>query len=703
MAPAEPPLPLMGGRSGHLPTIQEERALMRNVPEEPTLMLEESTAPPTIRGTTLLPNQLPQVPAEEIPLGGRLKQFTKVWKAIGSSQWIMDLVSNGFSIHLGDGMEWPRDPPCPYPMKNNDLQIMDTEVNRLLHNGCVELILEPEVTNALGCHYSPMFLRDKPDNPVEKRPLINLRTLNGRMTVKHFRLEGWLTVKDLLRKGMYLTKVDLSKAYFHLPCREIYHDLLRFTHRGNHYRYRVLPQGLSTSPWIFTKLMKAVTAYLRSLGIRLVCYLDDLLIMGRTREECLQHTDWVMTTLTRLGFLLNKGKSIVEPSQTIEFLGLLINSTDMTFQVPKRKLRSIRKEAQQMLNREVTTPRKLASFLGRCNFLSQALRHSTLHTRALLRLKNQALVQDRQGWDKKIPMTQEAQENLQFWVKECHHWDGKQIRIDESEYNLRLETDASPTGWGAVVRYPNNHTETTYGHWGPTETHQSSNWKELKTILLALRSLIPPDSRVHLFSDNKTTVSYIRKEGGKFPHLNQLAMETWKDAMNRNINMIVDHIPGVDNTVADELSRRKYSHQDWQLNPEIFQHITRHEQPRIDLFATRNNTQCPLYYSRFPDPNCAGVDAFNQQWNQHQLAYANPPFILLSRVVAKVRRERARVLLIAPVWKTAPWFPDLLEMCHGTYHVLPQREDMFLPVSTQHERPIRAPPWECALWKCNFG
>ena len=41
--------------------------------------------------------------------------------------------------------------------------------------------------------------------------------------------------------------------------------------------------------------------------------------------------------------------------------------------------------------------------------------------------------------------------------------------------------------------------------------------------------------------------------------------------------------------------------------------------------------------------------------------FANPPFNLISRILAKTRREKATITLIAPLWRTT-WTNRLLEM-----------------------------------------
>ena len=48
------------------------------------------------------------------------------------------------------------------------------------------------------------------------------------------------------------------------------------------FQFTCLPFGLSSAPWIFTKILKPVTALLREHGVRLIIYIDDILIMSES-------------------------------------------------------------------------------------------------------------------------------------------------------------------------------------------------------------------------------------------------------------------------------------------------------------------------------------------------------------------------------------------------------------------------------------
>jgi hypothetical protein len=55
--------------------------------------------------------------------------------------------------------------------------------------------------------------------------------------------------------------------------------------------------------------------------------MDDLFIIGQTREEVQHSTKVVLQTLANLGWVINKEKSSLVPSQVTKFLRFLINTT----------------------------------------------------------------------------------------------------------------------------------------------------------------------------------------------------------------------------------------------------------------------------------------------------------------------------------------------------------------------------------------
>ena len=60
---------------------------------------------------------------------------------------------------------------------------------------------------------------------------------------------------------------------------------------------------------------------LRELGVRLVIYIDDILIIAETREQASDHTLGLVYLLENLGFIIHPVKLLTNPTVEIKFLG----------------------------------------------------------------------------------------------------------------------------------------------------------------------------------------------------------------------------------------------------------------------------------------------------------------------------------------------------------------------------------------------
>ena len=69
-------------------------------------------------------------------------------------------------------------------------------------------------------------------------------------------------------------------------------------------------------------MMKPLQAFLHTRGIRSIFYLDDILILGSSKEECLAHLTTALTLLAQVGFIVNHKKLCLVPAQRFRFLDL---------------------------------------------------------------------------------------------------------------------------------------------------------------------------------------------------------------------------------------------------------------------------------------------------------------------------------------------------------------------------------------------
>ena len=166
-----------------------------------------------------------------------------------------------------------------------------------------------------GEFISNIFLRLKPNGTY--RLIVNLKNLNG-------------FVVQLMKQNCFMASIDLQDAYYSVPVSESYQKFLKFSWRGNLYKFTCLPNGLASAPRIFTKLLKPVYESLRNLEHIVFGYIDDSYLQGDDVKSCKDNVLAAHSRFTNLGFLPHEEKSVVEPTQELTLLGFVLNSLTMT-------------------------------------------------------------------------------------------------------------------------------------------------------------------------------------------------------------------------------------------------------------------------------------------------------------------------------------------------------------------------------------
>lgn len=111
------------------------------------------------------------------------------------------------------------------------------------------------------------------------------------------------------------------------------------------------------------------------------------------------------------------------------------------------------------------------------------------------------------------------------------------------------------------------------------------------------------------------------------------------------------------------------------LNPEIFEEIDKiYGTCDIDLFASRDNKQISTYVSYSPDKHATAVD-LTISWSEFK-CYIFSRFCVLSRVLQKVKTGSVEAIVVAHIWPTQPWFPQLLQLIVENSYLLPNNPDV---------------------------
>ena len=101
----------------------------------------------------------------------------------------------------------------------------------------------------------------------------------------HFNMKSLSMIRDLLREGDWMASIYLKDAYLSVMIWEEHWKYLRFLWESTMYEFHCLPFGLSSIPRVFTKLLKPVLERLHHQGVRLIMYLDNMLLMAQSQVE----------------------------------------------------------------------------------------------------------------------------------------------------------------------------------------------------------------------------------------------------------------------------------------------------------------------------------------------------------------------------------------------------------------------------------
>lgn len=610
------------------------------------------------------------------------------WKEAQADHQVMQWLSDGYALQFSQSPQ-----PCDIPnrtMAPPDLLFLQQQVKEYLLRDAIEPILPSQAF----CVCPIFVVQGK-----KPRMIHDLRHLNQYLNAPRVKLESINQLAPLLRSGDWMVKTDVKSGYHHIWIREQDRRFLAFRLLGQLYRWKVLPFGLATAPFVFVKTIKVTLRVLRSLGLRCNLYMDDWLLVSQSQQELLQQQQLLWRVCHEMGWALSPDKSVTIPSQRLEYLGFILDTTEKpVLRIPPAKRQSLCHSIARLIFRpqQPTTKRTLSQVLGSCVHMTRAWLPSKLLLHEAYRLLNTAPY-----WESKIFLTTRVLQDLRWWFDSLHHFDGGQL-LEPSPPDLTIDTDASPTGWGAVLYLKSGQQVQAAGHWTKTLSGCSNNVRELTAVHKALQSfvkLLPSNSSLRINSDNTTTVAYLNKFGGRFANLDNEARILFALAARHNWTLSAHHVPGILNVIPDQLSRR-LDRSDWKLHPTLFQlaeHLWGHH--TIDRFATAVNKQTRRFNSAMLQPGSEAVDALTQSW-AHDNNWINPPWRLIPQVLSKLRRDRAVATLVVPVWPSQSWWPTLLQLVDLSAPppiALPRVQGVFIPSLPTVD--LLPEPWKCPNWR----
>lgn len=645
-----------------------------------------ATTGPTGRGDTPPP-----------PPYAAVKRAVKEWRALGASRWVIKNITEGAQI------PWERKPSYyrarAYPVAKGDVVFAEAEMVRCVERGYW--------TELLGAD------RDKPVVIVngfvtqaagKQRFVIDCRHQNqpAFMADRPFKYESLLDLASQLRPDDQLMGWDIKDAYHHVPLREGDKPFFAFQCLGRVFQCNTMPFGLKVAPYIWTKVCRPVVQQLRQEGFRLIVYVDDFggapptLSPGpATKGEVRRAAQRVRELLRRLGLTLHPTKGELDGTTELPLLGFLVDTRRQLFLLQPSRAKKIMGSAGALLAHAKTHKRwvrhsALRSFCGAAVSTHLAVPEARFRLRSLYTALRDHL--DRASL--RVRLGRQAMQDLLFWTQLT-----KRAEVGRAlwprEPDVVMETDASTLGWGA-----------TWDGLVPARGFHSAprkglhiNLLELGAVRLGLLSFVDflrqPETIVRLKVDSMVAMHTINALSSRSEAVMNELRRLHAVCKHLGVTLRAEYLPSALNLWADRLSRTRDS-TDWSLRVAAFRYLDGLYGPHtIDLFASAENKKCGRYYSKLPAPYSCGVDAMAHSWASEN-AWANPPFNLIGPVVQKIIRDRATVTLVAPRWRSQPWWPVAVAHCHS--HVVLRRQYGVFTNGAPSSA-VKAPKWRVVAFR----
>ncbi|KAA6359693.1 MAG: putative Transposon Ty3-G Gag-Pol polyprotein [Streblomastix strix] len=345
-------------------------------------------------------------------MGGQTARYLEQWETIN----LKDFIQQGFTHQWKDNLNINNLQRQLKIIKFRGTEEEAREYKVMLEEELKENIVIP-IGKKQNKWYNPTFMIQKANR--KWRKILDAKTLNKQIADFHFKMHDLNEVKQIIRLGDWGTSLDFSSAFHHLIIQTESQPYLAFKFQNNYYSYRAVPFGTKRSPIYFATAMEPIMQQIRmKTEIRIINYVDDILLLHQNKEYLKNMTQKVIETLKYFGFTMNTEKSETEPSQTVIFLGWEWNLANATVKTKPNKRLLLLHDLYNMriwikTGTEITV-KQTAKLVGKLNYLRLQLQEASPFLNTMDHQKAQAA--KLRGWNITMIMNKMAIPDINWQI-----------------------------------------------------------------------------------------------------------------------------------------------------------------------------------------------------------------------------------------------------------------------------------------------
>ena len=379
-------------------------------------------------------------------------------------------------------------------------------------------------------------------------------SVNDGIDIHHFPFLRYSTVQDamdsvmLLGRAALMAKLDVKSAFRLCPVRPEGHHLLGMRWQGSFFFDRVLPIGLRLAPFIFNCLADAIEWLVRQDSVlHIHHYLDDLFVAGEpASEQCAHHLHTLISLCNALGVPLAADK-IESPSTTLEYLGILLDSSLLEARLSAAKLHT---SLAQWSGRQGRSKQELLSLIGTLSFAAKVVPAGRTFLRRMIDLSTTAA-----NLHDTISLSLMTSDGI--WTGGLHSRLPGMAAVYSSPRDgpLRPTWSFTPTARVALGMVLTARGSGSMAGGTLTRPYTASSGRSYTPSSCQPMSGARRGTLYAYRCDNQAVSHCIASGTSHYPHIMHLLRNLMLLAAMHNFHTTARHIPGVDNSIADSLSR----------------------------------------------------------------------------------------------------------------------------------------------------
>ena len=356
-----------------------------------------------------------------------------------------------------------------------------------------------------------------------------------------------------LGKGALLAKFDIESAFRNISIHPSHRYLLGMKWRSKYYVELLLLFGLRSAPGIFNSVADIVEWILKTNYAisELLHYLDDFITAGPVNSpSCTQRLNTAISVVSNLGLPLHPQKCI-GPATSLVVLGIELDTVVETVRLPTDKFTAIYNTLQQWSSFKWCRKTDLQSLIGLLHHACKVVWPGRTFLRRMI-----DLISCFRNDSHPIHLNGEFIKDLQWWLDFFSQWNDISFFLFPDfapPPNLSISTDAS----GAIGYGTHMSSDWFNGQWLPHQPCLSIAYKELFPVVLAegLWGIQWSRQPILFQVDNEAVVHILNARTSPDPNIMHLLRSLHLVAAQHCFTFSARHVPGINNSIADALSR----------------------------------------------------------------------------------------------------------------------------------------------------